>query len=329
MASPDPDSSWVQVRNLTLTIARIAISAVLLAVVVSRIGFDVLVEHLARIEPVVVGVAILLSVGNVTISAWKWRLLLGIKGRELPFRLLWTYYYIGQFFNAFLPTAIGGDAARIYYLHAEQDGGVDSVSSVVMERLTGLAAIFTVAGTAAIVGSGVVPGNVRRLAIAVSAIGLVGIGLLFSNHTRSVLSGTVFRLDRFDIGHRTKNLFDSIQGYNAGFRQLGAVFALSLLFRGVLVVNNYVVAVGLGMDVPLLYFLVVVPIAELVLFVPISIQGFGVREATYVVLFTAVGASAPLALAVGVVMQLVLGVLNNVLGGIVYLGYRLNDSTPH
>jgi hypothetical protein len=56
-----------------------------------------------------------------------------------------------------------------------------------------------------------------------------------------------------------------------------------------------------------------------VLFLRVSIQGFGVGVASYVYLFGAVGAAAPDAVALGVIMSIVLGIVNNLIGGGIYL----------
>lgn len=301
------------------TAGRVAVSLLLLGVVIGSVGVETVLEGLAELRPAALVVALGLAVLNVAISAYKWGLLLRIKGISLPFRTLLSYYYVGQFFNAFLPTTVGGDGVRVYYLHARHDAGPDAVSSVVVERLTGLLTVLAIGGVAAAVVADRLPPVVSGTVLVALPAGAVVVGVLFTGTGRGVLEGTLFRVSRFDLGDRLAGVYDATYDYRGAGRALVPVVALSILFRLVLVVNNYVVAVGLGMDVPFVYFLVFVPLVEVLLFVPVSIQGFGVRETAYVYLFGAVGAPAGAALTLGIAMQLVLGVFNNLLGGLVYL----------
>ncbi|WP_114576539.1 lysylphosphatidylglycerol synthase transmembrane domain-containing protein [Saliphagus sp. LR7] len=301
------------------TAGRVAVSLVLLGAVVATVGVETVLEGLAELRPTALGAALGLAVLNVAISAYKWGLLLRIKGIDLPFRTLLAYYYVGQFFNAFLPTTVGGDGVRVYSLHAHHDAGPDAVSSVVMERLTGLLTVLAIGGVATAVVADRLPPVVSGTVLLALPAGAAVAGVLFTGTGRGVLERTLFRVSRFDLGDRLAGVYDAIHDYRGAGRALVPVVVLSLVFRLVLVVNNYVVAVGLGMEVSFVYFLAFVPLVELLLFVPVSIQGFGVRETAYVYLFGAVGAPAGAALTLGIAMQLVLGVFNNLLGGLVYL----------
>jgi len=66
----------------------------------------------------------------------KWDLVLRAMGVKVPFGRLVQYYLIGIFFNNFLPTTIGGDGARVYYL-GRQQGYLKIGGSVFMDRFLG------------------------------------------------------------------------------------------------------------------------------------------------------------------------------------------------
>ena len=314
----DRDRAWM--------LLRVAFSAALLWFVLASVGVGSVVSNLAVLPPSVLALAVALAAFNVALSAYKWQLLLAVKDIDLPFRTLFVYYYVGQFFNAFLPTMVGGDGVRIYYLHGNHDAGADAASSVVVERLTGLVGVLAIGGVATVLLSDRLPTAVvaTMLLVCVPGVGLL-LALLFTSAGRRLLDRTLFDVERFGLGDRLSSVYDAIAAYRHAGRALVPVLAASVLFRLVLVANNYVVAVGLGMDVPFAYFLVFVPLVELLLLVPVSVQGFGVRETTYVYLFGAAGASSDLSLTLGVVMGLVLGVFNNVVGGVVYVASGLRS----
>src|SRR5262249_54702847 len=64
---------------------------------------------------------------------FKWKLVLGAMGLSLPFHRLGEQYLLGIFFNNFLPTMIGGDSARVYYL-GRQEGYATIATSILVDR---------------------------------------------------------------------------------------------------------------------------------------------------------------------------------------------------
>jgi uncharacterized protein (TIRG00374 family) len=294
--------------------------------VISRVGIDTLVQNLLSLDAVTLAIAIALSVIGVGLSAWKWRVLLAVKGISLSLVVAWTYYYIGQFFNAFLPSIIGGDSARMYYLYADTNDGSASVSSVVIERIAGLYSIFCIVFVALIIGYDLVPKNLATTVLLGCGAGIVLTPVaVFTERLRPFLKKSVFRVQKFDLGSRLEELYEAVYEYRGEKTALGIALVLSVVFRLLLIGSNYVVAIGLGIDLPPVYFFVFIPLVEFLLFIPISIQGFGVREGAYLYLFSAVGVADGLALTFGVVMQLILRVINNLIGGVVYMVHGIRS----
>jgi uncharacterized protein (TIRG00374 family) len=309
-----------RLRSVLSTILRVLISALLLWFVVSRVGIETLVRNLLSLDAVTLIIAIAMSILGVGLSAWKWRVLLAVKGISLSLVAAWTYYYIGQFFNAFLPSIIGGDSARMYYLYTDTNDGSASVSSVVIERIAGLYSIFCIVFVALLIGYELVPGNLANAVLLGCGAGIVLTpAVVLTEQLRPLLEKSVFRVEKFDVGSRLEKLYGAVYEYRQAKTALGIALTLSIVFRFLLIGSNYVVAVGLGIDLPLVYFFVFIPLVEFLLFMPISIQGFGVREGAYLYLFSAVGVADGLALTFGVVMQLILRVINNLIGGVVYM----------
>lgn len=87
----------------------------------------------------------LVVVAGKVLYTWKWQLVLRAMGLRVPFSRLVQQYVIGVFFSNFLPSTVGGDWARIYYLGRER-GYPDMAASVFMDRFLGLFSL-TVLGT--------------------------------------------------------------------------------------------------------------------------------------------------------------------------------------
>ncbi len=61
---------------------------------------------------------------------------------EVPLRRLLYLYYVGNFFNTFLPSGFGGDAVKMYELARYSRRGSESVGTVLVDRLTGIIVLF-------------------------------------------------------------------------------------------------------------------------------------------------------------------------------------------
>jgi uncharacterized membrane protein YbhN (UPF0104 family) len=85
-----------------------------------------------------------------------------------------------------------------------------------------------------------------------------------------------------------------------------------------LILINYILALSLGLKISVIYFFIFVPVTEILILLPVTIQGFGVRSGSYVTLFSQVGIASASAFALGFSMQIV-KVIGNIIGGFVYL----------
>src|SRR5690349_10940307 len=103
-------------RRTLLVLLQICVSAALLYLLLRQVDLARLLAIWGGIDRPLLALALALQLGGVLISALKWWLLLRAAGYNAPY--LWTVriYMIGQFFSNFLPTQIGGDAVRVYYL---------------------------------------------------------------------------------------------------------------------------------------------------------------------------------------------------------------------
>ena len=73
------------------------------------------------------------------LSAYRWYLLLKPPDIEIGFLRILSLYYLGMYFNFFLPSAIGGDFFKVYYLNKETGRLSASTASVFVDRDVGWA----------------------------------------------------------------------------------------------------------------------------------------------------------------------------------------------
>lgn len=293
------------------------VSISLMVLIIHFTGAERIAAHLAALSLPLFLLAVLIENAGVMVSAKKWHLLLSMKGAPVSFLTAWKYYYVGTFFNAFFPTTVGGDAVKAYGLSRLIPRKEDAFSSAVMDRLTGLAAVLMIGSLAMVAGWPVIPRTALLLSAVILLPPLALLLLVFGTDVLGWLLRTslVQKLGR--IALFSEQVYVSLRTYRHSGRRLLPVMVISLTYHVLLVFNNYLLSLALGLDIPLYYFFIFIPIAEILVFLPVTIQGFGVREGTYVTLFSAIGVGSGPAFALGFSDQLV-KLTGNIIGGMVY-----------
>lgn len=247
--------------------------------------------------------ALLLIILGYFVRAYRWGSLVWALGARASFGQLSRLYFVGAFFNLFLPTGMGGDAVRMYEL--SRDGGqtVPAISSVLVDRFLGIFVLFAIALLAIAGSHRLVASEIRLLIGAVFLILLIGIGLLFQRRWIEAWGrrlGLARLLGRFEI---LRGLYDSIHLY--GPAPLARATAASLVWNLILILGYYLLGLAVGADLALGFYFLLVPVIAALLLVP-SVGGLGVREGATVLLFRQVGVPDAQALALALAYDLTL-----------------------
>lgn len=293
--------------------------AVKLTVSVALIGFlawkyggdDRFREVLSRLDwRVFLAAEAVVGIGLV-LSALRWKVLLGAVGVALPFRRSLSLYFVGYFFNFFLPTTVGGDVARAMGVGAGIPLAVVG-GSILVERILGFACLLGL-GLAASFGVPelAVARSALLVAAAVFAVGLAV--LLLAPLPESERAGVVGRVLR---GLRRTAL--EVRAYGFHPRALAVGLVLSLGWQVVLVIANAVLSRGLGGVAPLKGLAALVPVVQAITMIPVSFGGLGVREMGYEYFFRVSGYEPAGAVALGVAW-LAVTIALALKGGLVYL----------
>lgn len=309
-------------RNSWRSLAKAAVSICLIAIIVYLTGVDRIREQLAGLLLPLFALAVALEQLGVALSAKKWQLLLTAKRERVPFLQAWKYYYIGTFFNVFLPTSVGGDAVKAHVFSKQLQRREESYASVIMDRLTGLVAVVAIGSGALLAGWHLIDATARLLALPILVLPLALLVILF-------FTDWIDRLLQLRFLHRFSRarcfiheVYTALRAYASRPRALLPVMAISLCYHLLLVLVNVTLSRALGLDMAVSYFFVFIPVAEILVFLPVTVQGFGVREGTYVTLFSSVGVGSAAAFSLGFSDQLV-KLVGNLVGGLVYLGHSL------
>jgi uncharacterized protein (TIRG00374 family) len=304
-------------RKQLLNFLKIAVSLGLLIYVFSTIDLPTFLQVVREANPWWLLAALVMMMVGVVIRAWRWKILLDAIGVIVGLGELTAIYFIGFLFNNLLPSGLGGDAIRMLELNRHSERASDAVTSVLVDRFLGLSALQAIALLALLYDWGSIPPAVAYFTVVIFVGGLAG-GLLLINHR--LYLGLQQRWNLFRRATQIKwigNLFESFQRYP--LPALGRAYLVALLFNVSLIAMNIFIGLALGAEASLAQYAVFVPITSLVLVIPISFAGLGVREGAYRQLFGQVGVPPEIAVAMSLTVYLLGNVCTGIIGGILYL----------
>lgn len=267
-------------KRRVLTSARLAVGVALLGWLIWKIDWRKLAEALPRVNVPLVAACVLCYLLLQVLSAFKWQLLLRAQGMRLQLRTLARFYFIGMFFNLFLPTIIGGDAMRAY-LAAKEKGHIGVVMlSIFAERLTGFIALLIIGFLgAALTPARVGQSELRLLIFASLACG----GVAFAVLVLSVALRT--RWLPAPVHKKLAQLYECLRVYGNRPQTLTGVMAVSFLFQTGMVALNTLLIRACGYGAPFRTMAFFVPVLTVASMLPLSPNGLGIREITSVLLF--------------------------------------------
>ncbi len=300
-------------------IIRSTVSVTLIYILFRRIDLNELKLVVLSSDWILLAFSTGLILARQVIAATRWRIILSVYRVRISILKLSYWYMVAAFLNMFLPTVMGGDAARIYALSKNIDDMPSSTASVIMERLLGFLAMLTIAMTASIANPHFLEN--KRVLFSLCAVASAFIlSLLFLFNNRILQWGLGFiaghRLDRFGKGLERFSQALRVLVYHR--KILTLTFMASLLFQlvGILAVN--LIGRSLGLEISSWYYLIVVPVIWLITMIPLSINGMGVREGAFVLMFGVVGISSAEALIMSLLTFAQL-ILIGLAGGVLYL----------
>ena len=280
------------------TVGKACITGLLLWWVVSWIDVGQLRTILSRLGIGAIAWAAALLAAQSLIFAWRWHRIVRRLGGELPPSKSLLWILVGQFFNLALPTSVGGDALRIWALHRHGTAAGVAFSSVAVERATGV----VILGLMVSVSVMLLPSSVTEGFF----LPLVSIGPLLL-----VALAVLAFADRVPLARFPRSVTLPVVQLARALRRLVAtpslleLVALAVAASTLTFAAAYVIGRSLDIDLPFAAYVAFVGGASLLAILPISVGGWGVREAGMVALFATSGVAPEAALA----LSLVLGVL--------------------
>ncbi len=309
-------------KKWILNIARIAISVGLLLYLIYIADFQKILLELQALSPGPLLLAMLAFVCSVVFLTFRWMILLRSYGIQIGYPRLLVFYFIGFFFNNFLPTSIGGDLSRAYYLSQHSGQRAVSIGSVFLERVIGLLATLSLAGISLfwLIDYFHTQKIIYFTVLLVAGLA-VFLALVMSRRLYRRFSKLISLVTFYDIGERLNKVFDTLHYYRDKKMILLGTYLFSLGAQFMLIVMNYILAGALHMhNVSFGYFFLVVPVTFVFSLLP-SINGLGVRDSAYMLMLTRQGILPATVLSLSFLVTAVPLVMS-LIGGAFFLFYR-------
>ena len=300
---PSSVSPW---RRYVVPALKIAVSAVLLAILFSRLESDRVWEIARNASIAWLAAALLIYSLNVLAAVWRWHILLSAQDVRVPAATLAGSYLVATFFNNFLPSNIGGDVIRIRDTAGPANSKTMATLVVLVDRVLGLMALVLVAALGATAATEFPPhapspiwpswlwaGFLLGTAAAASAM-IAPEGL-----SRLLQPLTVFHPEW--VGDRIERFTGVLTRFREQPGAVATCFGGAVIVQASMIFFYLMVVRALHLHVDLWDLVVIVPISFVVQMLPVSVNGFGVREATFSLYFARIGLPIESAVAMSLV----------------------------
>lgn len=292
-------------------------------------GPGALARVVAAIRPADGLFSLLFMGATIFLGTLRWHLVLRAHDIEVPLRRVLEISFVGHFFNALLLGSTGGDLMKAYYVAGETAGRkAEAVVSVFVDRLLGLGSMLAFAALMMVPNLPLLLeyrrlGALALLALAMLAAFVILAALSFRAGLSRLWPGAREWLRRLPKGESIERALEAMRRFGGQPKLLLQAVGLSMLLNLACVLQIWALAHGLGLEIPVRVWLVLVPIIICIAALPITPSGLGVRENLYVWALAVPAIAVPAAAALSLSLLAFGGFLVwSLIGGLVYVRFR-------
>ena len=262
---------------------------------------------------------VLLSLGTfaiaLTVASIRLKLIVDAQGGvRVGVKEAIPFTFIGYFFNNFLPTSIGGDVAKAYYLSRKSSDRLSSFTAVFVDRALGLfTMIFMAAAALVFVQNQFIDLNVRYMIYAITLCSLLAI-IFAMNKGFAKKFSVIFVLIR-PLEEKARRIYNAIHLYKKHTSLIIKSLVVSVISQLLFFVSIGILALSIGAIIPPMEILLRMPIISAISLLP-SINGLGIREGSTVILFGPIIGKES-AFVISILWLLILFV-TSIAGGLIY-----------
>jgi len=303
-------------RRIALGLLQFLLSAMLIAFALASVDRGALVEVLGRTSVWFIIAAVVAILGVALLQSVRWRLIVGYLGGQLSGRRSAIIVLLSLLYNQVLPSTVGGDAVRVWMARRQAPSVAQIVNSVIVDRITGLAALAVIAATAwPFLLREVGPSPAVFVAGAVSFGGALATVLLFLVSFLPNTMSTNFLL------RLVWSLASALRSSSLPLGRAIRVGGMALIGHASVLSITGFLGSSLGLDIGWSTYAIVIPPVLIVSVLPISVAGWGVREGAMVVGLGLMGVSSEEAFALSILFGAV-STASGLAGGAIWIVVR-------
>lgn len=287
-------------------VLRLGVSAILLGWVAWQTDWPRVGEAFGRLRVELWLAAVGVLIVTQIVSAVRWRIIAEALGFERSVAQLTGFYFIGMYFNLLLPTSVGGDVVRAWYLDGRSGRRLAAFAAVFLDRLSGLVVLLGLACMAVTLSPLELPAWIGW-----SVWGLCAAIL-------GVVASLPFLAKYMKKGELRARQVKTVLATFRRPRLLVVSTALSIFVQAANVLLVWLVGIALHATIPASFYWVFVPMVSLLTLLPISVNGMGVREGGTAVLLAPLGVGHDTAVTLAF-LWFAVHAATSLLGGVVYL----------
>ena len=266
------------IKKHSIIVVKLFVTLLPIYLILKNIDLNITFELIAniRLPYLVSAMAVLLL--QILVMTHRWKIVLDNLSIDLSFKNIIRIFWIGLFFNQILPTSIGGDAMRGHYLYQRGYSFVKTSQGVLIDRIIGLIALVVLVIITLPLGLQLVDSDNARWGLIIILISSIfALTLLLNINTISS------RFQKWNLINKFSSIMavikNNIFSLNPGFKLL----LISLLVHFLSILTMIILAIGMQLELKIIGLLVIVPVVTLLMMLPISIAGWGIREGAMII----------------------------------------------
>lgn len=319
-----------KMRSHLFFILRFLVSAGLVAYLLWVIDWTRALDSINRSNKLLLVIVPLITLGSFGVSALRWKIILADSRIHLPWFEAFRAYVLALFYGTFLPGVLGGDAIRIGICVDRTHCPVGtSTAAVLLERIGGVVSLFCLLffsySISPEVLNNLIPVQDNQLILGIGISGIVGLVVVIISRSRWI---------GWLPEQRSNSLADNILGFLRSFattlaklhiRSLLIILVYCMVFQVLDIMASFTLARAIGIQLSPLTYFVVIPLTYLVLMLPISLGGLGLREGTLAFLLSRFGVATSDAVMLSFLIYLNRMIIGLVGGGLQLLGLFIGN----
>jgi len=255
----------------------------------------------------------------------RWRILLLDRGFSVSYKNTLKYVLIGHLFNNVMPSTLGGDFVKAFYVHRDAAGSKKTaVFTIFMDRIIGAGATLITIFAGALYLQAREP-SLRVIVYALAALAVLGAAAMVVFDEKYLEKLSFYR--KLPKEHVLRKLHYAFFYYKkAGRKAFCQAMAISLLVQLSAITMGYIVMSSfVSKSLSYWYFVCIIPVANMIQGLPISFAGWGVGEAAYSVLFKMISVTSDAAVGTSVSLKLIVLLVALALGLPVYMSNKKTE----